>query len=311
VPEPTNEYDADAIKVVTQEGDTVGYFSRTNAQRYKQAVAAAQGTMWCRGLLLGGDAGRESIGVKLDVLPPVELLARLTKKAPEEPAREDVAKAPPGSTKVLDPDGQPGAFINAAQRAERDVSEALGLVKGFLVDRVISDQEIQFLSEWGEQHSAAVHRWPLSALFERLGRAMADGVISDDERSDLYELFLSLVGGTVTVHLGEDGASTLPLDVPAPDIVWSESVFVFTGRFALGPRNHCSAEVLTRGGRVETAVTKRTSYLVVGTFGSRDWVQSSYGRKIQRAIELRSDGCQIRIIGEDHWAKAMAPSAGR
>jgi hypothetical protein len=304
LPEPTNPYDPDAIRVATTSGETVGYFSRRDAQRYKSCVARGLehwGTLWCRGLFVGGSGDKESIGVRLDVLPPRDLIALLKSK-------QEVKALPSRRKRKLadtTADGQLDAALNATRRAERDVSEVIGLLKGFLIDDVITDQEVQFLSNWGDTHADALGRWPLSVLFERIRAATADDVISGEERAQLRAVFLSIVGGTVTVHLGGQGASDLPLDVPPPPIAWPDSVFVFTGQFAYGTRAGCSAEVRSRGGRVELNVTKRTSYLVVGSFGRRDWVQSSYGRKIERAIELRQDGSRIHIVGEDHWANSL------
>jgi len=95
------------------------------------------------------------------------------------------------------------------------------------------------------------------------------------------------MGGTASLVLGYEGASTLPLDTPPPLICWGpDEVYVFTGRFAYDTRKDCEREVTERGGTCEPNITRRTSFLVIGTFGSRDWVQSSYGRKIQRAAEL-------------------------
>ena len=60
-----------------------------------------------------------------------------------------------------------------------------------------------------------------------------------------------------------------------------------------------------RGALCESTVTRRTRYLVVGTFGSRDWVHSSFGRKIEKAVELEQAGMPLSIVGEDHWAAAI------
>jgi hypothetical protein len=42
-------------------------------------------------------------------------------------------------------------------------------------------------------------------------------------------------------------------------------------------------------------------YLVIGVFASRDWMYTNYGRKIERAVELRQCGSGIAIISEEHW----------
>jgi hypothetical protein len=78
---------------------------------------------------------------------------------------------------------------------------------------------------------------------------------------------------------------------------------VFTGRFVYGPRRDCEREVSQRGRTCEQNVTRRTAFLAIGTFRSRDWAQSSYGRKIQRVVDFRASGQGLKIVGDDHWAK--------
>jgi hypothetical protein len=208
----------------------------------------------------------------------------------------------------LDPHGQPyKVLFNRARRTERDLSEMLGLAKGMLADAVVDDDEARYLNKWGENHPDALAHWPVNIIFGRLRHYFEDGRIDEKERADLNELLSALVGGTASLLLGYEGATLLPLDKPAPLICWGpDEVYVFTGRFAYGTRADCEREVTQRGGRCERNVTRSTSFLVIGTFGSQDWAHSSYGRKIQRAVELRESGFALRIVGEDHWATALS-----
>ncbi len=145
-------------------------------------------------------------------------------------------------------------------------------------------------------------------LREELQQYFADGRIDDQERAELHDLLARLVGGTIAITLGYEAATTLPLDTPAPLICWGpDDVYVFTGRFAYGTRAHCEQEATERGSTCDVNVTRRTSFLVIGTFGSRDWQHSSFGSKIRHAVKLRESGFALRIVGEDHWANALAP----
>ena len=208
----------------------------------------------------------------------------------------------------LDDNGQPlNGFLNKKRRIERDISELLGLAKGMLSDGVVNDQEAQYLGAWGQNHPDALAQWPTMLIFTRLQQILDDGRLDDKERIELHELLSSLVGGTASLLLGYEGATTLPLDIPPPAVSYGPGeVFVFTGKFAYGPRYKCEEEVAGRRSTCEADVTRRTTFLVIGTFGSEDWVHTTYGRKIQRAVELRNSGWPIRIVGEEHWASTLS-----
>jgi len=207
----------------------------------------------------------------------------------------------------IDPHGQPfNLRFNRARRAERDLSELLGLAKGLLADGQITKEEAAHLNDWMTSHPDAVEQWPVNKLAERLTRIFADGHADEDERSDLADLLASLVGGTAGVVLGEDAATELPIDKPPPDLHWPGSIFVFTGKFAYGTRASCERETSHRGGSCERAVTKRTTFLVIGTFGSRDWVHTSFGRKIQKAVDYRASGLPVAILAEEYWSNLLA-----
>jgi len=210
---------------------------------------------------------------------------------------------------AFDAHGQPyNVSFNRARRTERDLSEMLGLAKGMLADGVVNADEARYLRDWGVNHPDALERWPVKLIFERLHRYFADGRIDDTERLQLQEMLAALVGGRASLLLGYEGATTLPLDDPAPLVCWGpDDVYVFTGRFAYGTRADCEREATSRQSTCEKNVTRRTSFLVIGTFGSEDWQHSSFGTKIQKAVKLRESGFAIRIIGEDHWANALTP----
>jgi len=205
----------------------------------------------------------------------------------------------------LDDHSQPFPAFNQARRTERDVSELLGLAKGMLADGEISVVEADLLRDWVAGHPDVSGQWPTSRLVERLTRIYSDGRVGDEERRDLAALLKGLVGGDTGILIDKDTASSLPLDQPQPILAWTGSVFVFTGQMAFGPRRECERHVEMFGGFCEISVTLRTTYLVVGTFGSRDWAHSAFGRKIEKAVKYREAGQPIAIIREDHWAAQL------
>ena len=72
-----------------------------------------------------------------------------------------------------------------------------------------------------------------------------------------------------------------------------------------GTRQDCERKVVDRGGRVGKTVMKRINFLVIGPIASSAWLESTHGRKILRAVELRSEGLQLRIVSEEAWIHAI------
>jgi NAD-dependent DNA ligase len=205
-----------------------------------------------------------------------------------------------------DADGQPiNTHYNRARRADRDIAEFLGLAKGLLADGIVTAHEAEVVAQWIAAHPDAAEQWPINVLTARVDRIFQDGRVDDDERAELAEILSEIVGGRGGVIAGEDAATSLPLDAPPPALVWPGAVFVFTGKFAFGSRAECQRHVALRGASCEVAVTRRTTHLVIGTFGSRDWVQTSFGRKIEKAVESRATTGKPIIVGEDHWADCI------
>jgi hypothetical protein len=52
-------------------------------------------------------------------------------------------------------------------------------------------------------------------------------------------------------------------------------------------------------------VTSNLEYLVVGSLVEPTWAHTSYGRKIEKAIEYIDKGCGIAIISERQWIEAL------
>lgn len=199
----------------------------------------------------------------------------------------------------------PGAGITSARRRDRDISELIGIVRGLLADGLFVQAEADFLSRWLAE-KAHHDYYPFNVIHQRLEEALMDGVLDDEESRDLSELLLQLCSNenaSVDAVVVGRAATSLPLTDPAPPVYFDRRVFVVTGVFDFGGRKQVIAEIERRGGRVSKAVSGATDYLVIGNQGSDDWAHSAFGRKIQEAMELRSQGKgNAAIISEPHWA---------
>jgi NAD-dependent DNA ligase len=83
-----------------------------------------------------------------------------------------------------------------------------------------------------------------------------------------------------------------------------DRLFCFTGKFFSGTRQWCEDQVVQRGGAIG-GISRKLNYLVVGEIGSRDWIHSTHGRKIEKAVELVNAGDGLAIVGEEHWVRYL------
>lgn len=207
-------------------------------------------------------------------------------------------------TTPKDAHGQPVQFFRANH--DNNVSKAIdqlsGICAGILADGSVSEQEAAFFSDWVRKFAPLEPVWPFTDILARVERIFADGHCDEDEREELKGVMESLCGYKADSNPEETYSSTLPLDASLPELIFPDRVFSITGKFAYGTRQKVMEAIKARGGRPsDSAPTRESNYLVIGVFASRDWINTNYGRKIERAVELRESGSGIAIVSEEHW----------
>lgn len=144
----------------------------------------------------------------------------------------------------------------------------------------------------------------INLLYRRLSDMLKDNMLDAAESAELLELLQQFTGKPRCSDNPFSSPTSLPLDNPEPTLEWTGRMFLFTGTMAYGPRKACEALVVERGGSIAAGVNKKTHYLVIGSIGNEQWLHSSYGTKIKKAVEIREAGANIAIISEAHWQRA-------
>jgi len=206
--------------------------------------------------------------------------------------------------------GNPLPFFKSVYGNEHDkaVDQLIGACAGILSDGVVNEKEAIYFNQWVRTHSPLEPAWPFTDIIARLDRIFTDGVCDAEEREELRIVMAALCGiRTEEENVPKEKYSTtLPLDNPAPIIVFAGKRFHVTGQFAFGSRTKVMEVITSRGGEAyDSTPNRETDYLVVGIFASEKWATASFGRKIQRAIELRESGSGIAIVSEEHWRKFL------
>jgi len=184
------------------------------------------------------------------------------------------------------------------------IDELIGVCRGVIADGIVDEREAIFIGQWIENHRGVADRWPVNILYARLTEMLKDGVLSRVEQEELLVTLRDITGES-SLFAEPNRSTTLPLDKPPPEVKFEGKTFCLTGRFVFGSNLDCEETIAELGGSIVPAPGKDTDYLVIGELCSPDWVHTSFGRSIERAIELRTQGRPLGIISEEHWVNAM------
>ena len=145
----------------------------------------------------------------------------------------------------IDDHGQPlNRYLSAKRLNDRTIDQLIGMCKMTISDGIVTAQEAQYLAQWLETNKSITSVWPANILTERIWEMLADNVIDEEERKELFEILSSTTGGSQPVNM----STTLPLDKQEPEIFFNDKQFCFTGKFVYGTRKQCESEVTERGG---------------------------------------------------------------
>lgn len=199
-----------------------------------------------------------------------------------------------------------GAYKNALNQS---IGKLVGIAQGILADKKLDDGEVAFLRDWLENNAVVATAFPGNVIFERVKSVLSDGIITEEERSHLLRTTQDIVGGTIEELDASTHVINLGFDEVGP-IAFMDAAFCLTGEFVLGPKSACEKFITDRGGRISKTVSKKIRYVVAGGRGSDEWKHGSFGRKIERAIELQREGTSILLVHEKRLilAGAQAPS---
>lgn len=191
-----------------------------------------------------------------------------------------------------------GAFDAAATR--QPLAELLGIARGLLADRELSDGEIRFLGGWLEQHYRVASSFPGNVIHDRIKSVLEDGVITEEERSHLVDTLGMLIDDRLENLAEQVDLTELWFDEVGL-IEFDRTRFCLTGNFVYGPKEICKSAIEQRGGVVTSSVGNGPEFLVVGALGVDEWREGGLGREIEAAMRLRAQGKPVRIIPEDCW----------
>ncbi|MDF2865345.1 MAG: hypothetical protein K0R72_154 [Clostridia bacterium] len=164
----------------------------------------------------------------------------------------------------------------------------MGIIEGISCDKKLNTIEIIELKKWMNDNQKLKGNYPFDILFENIDKALEDNFIAENESEtllNLFDKFLNPLNNSINNTTSEK-------------IIFSNKSICLTGNFEHGAKSEISNKIENLGGKVVSGVTATLNYLIVGGEGSKDWSFGNYGTKVKKAMELNSNGKDIKIISE-------------
>lgn len=194
-------------------------------------------------------------------------------------------------------------------RVTADLQRLHAVVGGIVADTSISEQELRGLSDWISDHDHLRGCWPYDEVGSLVTTVLADKIIDENEHEMLFRYFSEFVSlldsKTIISAPIISGESVVGLCAVCPEIEFQDKIFAFTGASARYSRKKLAETVSHLGGSVASGPGKRVDYLVIGADGNPCWAFACYGRKVEKAVELRKSGVKIMIIHESDFHDAV------
>jgi NAD-dependent DNA ligase len=198
-------------------------------------------------------------------------------------------------------------YFNAATA---DMQKLHALIAGIASDGEISVEELKGLSVWLEEHEHLRRCWPYDEIESLVTSVLADKKIDPDEHKILMSFFGEFVSildnKTIVSPEFLEGSNIVGLCAVCPEIAFSDAVFCLTGQSHKYTRIEFEELIFSLGGKAASGVSKKVNYLVVGADGNPCWAYACYGRKVEKAVELRRAGHTIVIVHENDFHDAVS-----
>lgn len=191
-------------------------------------------------------------------------------------------------------------FYNAVTA---DLQTLQGLCHGIIANGIIKNEEIIELNKWLYENEHLNTFYPYDEIRSLLLSILSDGKIDEEEKTVLlafFDQFVNLNNSVVKNQIKEitKDVSVSGLCTSEPEVTFEGKTFCLTGVLQRGNRDELKRKITELGGIPSDSVSKKTDYLIVGDNGNPAWAFSCYGRKVEKALQMRKEGHTIVMIHE-------------
>ena len=191
-----------------------------------------------------------------------------------------------------------------------DLQRLHGILGGIIADGLVTEDELRGLSSWLNDHEHLRTCWPYDEIGSLVTAVMSDQKIDANEQKMLKDFFSEFVQifdeRTIVSPPLTVGPPLIGLCAVCPEIGFVGRKFCFTGASTKHTRADLAALVKNLGGEVASSLTSTVAYLVIGAEGNPCWAYACYGRKVEKAVELRKAGSRLLLVHENDFHDAVA-----
>lgn len=132
---------------------------------------------------------------------------------------------------------------------------------------------------------------------------VADKKIEEEERLVLMAFIKQFVelSNSETKKIVEDNTADINIEgicAVDPEIIFENKTFCITGILSRGTRNQLQEAIKAKGGVTVNSISRKTDYLVIGDTNNACWSYACYGRKVEKALDLRKSGHTVILVHE-------------
>lgn len=184
-----------------------------------------------------------------------------------------------------------------------DLQILQGICHGILADGIITDKEIYDLQKWLDENEHLNTYYPYDEIRSLVLSVLSDNKINEEEKVVLmafFKQFVQIQDDEVSQKIQDTtiDVNIFGLCTSEPEVIFEGKTFCITGVLQRGNRENLHRDIIKFGGIPTDSITKKTDYLIVGDNGNPAWAFSCYGRKVEKAINLRKEGHTIMLIHE-------------
>ena len=184
-----------------------------------------------------------------------------------------------------------------------DLQQLQGIFHGILSDGELNDTEIFKLHEWLSENEHLNSYYPYDEIRSLVLSIVSDKKIEEEERLILMTFikqFVELSNNDVKISIDKATADINISGICAvdPEIIFENKTFCVTGILSRGTRNELQNAIKNKGGISVNSISKKTDYLIIGDTSNACWSYACYGRKVEKALDLRKSGNTIVLVHE-------------